>query len=133
MLLALDWENSTSGADMTVDDACTFVEIVHDKTGRWPVVYGSNLVAHADKVASINCSLSKCPLWIASYQDTPEAPSRIWKTWTFWQYTDGRHGPDPKLNKLDRNSYNGKDAAALADAWPKLGGTMKVIPATSML
>ncbi|GJH29318.1 glycoside hydrolase family 25 protein [Caballeronia novacaledonica] len=122
MLLALDWEPSTSGADLTIDEACTFVEAVHAKTGRWPVVYGSNLVTNADDHAKPDCPLAKCPLWIASYRDTPKTTKRLWKDWTFWQYTDGHNGPDPKFKKFDRSCFNGKDAAALEAVWANLGG-----------
>lgn len=120
-LLALDYETSTSGADMSVDDACTFVSLIHERTGRWPVVYGSNLVTHADAVAVTNCSLSNCPLWYASYNDQPmHMPHRVWKFWTLWQYTDGGHGPQPRFRKFDRSCYLGSDEGTLRAAWPTL-------------
>jgi len=120
-LLALDFENSTSGANMTTDDACTFVELINQRTGRWPMVYGSNLVTQADQGALTNCALSNCSLWYASYNNQPQhLPSRVWTTWKLWQYTDGGDGPQPRYLKLDRSSWNGPDAGGLAGAWPNL-------------
>ena len=117
-LLALDFETSTSGPDMSVEDACTFVSLVQQRTGRWPMVYGSNLVTNADAVADPACPLSNCPLWYASYNNQPlHVPSRVWtRGWTLWQFSDGRLGPAP-TNGLDRSCYLGTQAA-LQQAWP---------------
>ncbi|CAN7179416.1 glycoside hydrolase family 25 protein [Caballeronia sp. LjRoot31] len=119
-LLALDYETSTSGPDMSVEDACTFVSLVNQRTGRWPLVYGSNLIAHADAVADPACPLSNCPLWYANYNDQPQSvPKRVWKSWSLWQYSDGRNGPGPTLSGFDRSCVMGTQAA-LQQAWPAL-------------
>jgi lysozyme len=122
-LLCLDFENSHSGPNMSIQDACTFVSIVHDKTGRWPLVYGSNLVQDADKTASLTCALANCPLWYANYNDAPQqAPHRLWTTFALWQYTDGTYGPAPRdvgTQGLDRSCFIGTEDA-LQQAWPNL-------------
>jgi lysozyme len=119
-LLALDYETSTSGPDMSMEDACTFVSLVNQRTGLWPVVYGSNLVTHADAVADPVCPLSKCPLWYASYNDQPKTvPNRVWKSMSLWQYSDGRDGPAPTLSGFDRSCFIGTEAG-LQQAWPAL-------------
>lgn len=117
-LLCLDFENSTSGPDMSVDDACTFVRLVFQQTGRWPLVYGSNLVSDADAHAALPCPLTNCPLWYANYNDQPErVPNRVWNSLALWQYSDGRNGPPPLLAGLDRSCFMGTEAALQA-AWP---------------
>jgi lysozyme len=118
-VLCLDFENSHSGANMTIDDACTFVTLVHGRTGRWPMVYGSNLVTDADAHAPLACALSNCPVWYASYNDQPKnPPHRLWTAISLWQYTDGgADGPAPRLGKLDRDCYIGTQAE-LQQAWP---------------
>ena len=46
-VIALDWESSTSGSDMTLDQACRFVEMIKSELGRWPLVYGGRLLREA--------------------------------------------------------------------------------------
>ena len=43
-LIALDWEDSTSGDNMTLAQAQEFVSEVKKRTGRFPLVYGGHLI-----------------------------------------------------------------------------------------
>lgn len=43
-LIALDYEGSTSGPDMTLDQAIEFIHLVREKTKRLPVIYGGRLL-----------------------------------------------------------------------------------------
>jgi hypothetical protein len=56
--------------------------------------------------------LSKCFLWLAQYNGPkPLNIPSTFRTWTFWQYTDGVHGPEPHrvdgVGLCDRNQFNG--------------------------
>ena len=56
--------------------------------------------------------LSDCFLWIAQYNGpNPLNIPPTFRTWTFWQYTDGVHGDEPHtvpgVGQCDRNKFNG--------------------------
>jgi lysozyme len=110
-LLALDWEdNHGGGGTMSLAQAEAFVQMVFDKTGRWPLLYsGSTLKANPPKKGS---PLLNCELWLAQYADEPTLPAG-WKSKGFrlWQYTDGQAGPDPTftpgIGHVDRSIFNG--------------------------
>ena len=68
-LIALDWEDSTSGANMTLAQAREFVSEVKKRTGRFPLVYGGNLIR--ENVKKEDKILRNCPLWFARYRETP--------------------------------------------------------------
>src|ERR1043166_8023282 len=44
-LLCLDFEKSTSGPDMSLDQAHDFVTKIKNETGRWPMIYGNGLLS----------------------------------------------------------------------------------------
>jgi lysozyme len=121
ILIALDWEDSTSGANMTLAQAKQFVSEVHERTGRFPLLYGGSLirenVTEEDKILFENC-----PLWFARFRETPIGiPEDTWRKATLHQYTDGDIGPEPRktpgASGADRNRFDGtvKDLRA---AWP---------------
>lgn len=119
-LIALDWEASSDGPNMTLDQARRFVQTIHDEVGRWPCLYGGNLLRSAVGHAA-DPVLSQCPLWYARYASSPIGiPTAIWPTYTLWQYTDGdvpEPTPTPGTGGADRNRYQG-DLAQLTAAWP---------------
>jgi len=133
--VALDYEKRTlkDGSDITMslDQAEEFVTRLHEKLGRFPAIYGSDLLAHAAQVRPQSV-LGRCHLWLAAYttHPAPTVPS-LWPKFTLWQYTDGLVGGDPKVTEgtagpgrhgpipgvCDRSRF----ADALADlqkAWP---------------
>jgi lysozyme len=119
-LICLDWEPA-EGPDMTLDQACKFAKLIKDETGRWPLIYGGDLL-HSSIGHHPNPILSKCPLWYARYASSPTGiPAEIWPTYTLWQYTDGDEGPDPRktegVNGADRNIFQGS-LEELKTAWP---------------
>ncbi len=118
-LIALDWEESPR--QMTRHQAREFVQAIHDRTGRWPVLYGGSLLKSllphdGDEI------LNKCPLWLAQYGAHAALPPG-WDHYTLWQYTGddvgplmphtypGAHGP------LDISQYDGSPEQLQA-AWP---------------
>jgi len=120
-VIALDWEASSDGPDMTLDQARQFVQIIKDETGRFPMIYGGHLLRESvghdpDSI------LSNCPLWYSRYRSSPVGiPTAIWPTYTLWQYTDGNVGPEPRdtpgTSGADRNIFQGT-AEELMALWP---------------
>jgi len=104
-ILVLDLEhNPGSSSDMTFEQAEDFLATVYQKTGKYPGLYGGNVIkAFLKKRPSP--IFAKCWLWIAQYgRPTPELPD-TWDHWTMWQFTqkgtvDGVSGP------CDLDSFN---------------------------
>ena len=121
-LFCLDFEPSSSGPDMTLDQAHEFVTMIKDKTGRWPMIYGGNMLRDAVQAHGADPILKNCPLWYARYRNQPVGiPTDTWPHFTLWQYTDGRFGPQPHafagMAATDRDGYVGTEAD-LRDKWP---------------
>ncbi len=122
-LLCLDFEPSHSGPNMSGEDACTFVSMVRERTGRWPMIYGGDLLRSTFSVARPACEVAKCPLWYARYNNQPIGVPRIWSNFTLWQFTDGKDGPGPHSigdANFDRSCFVGT-AANLKQQWPLFG------------
>jgi lysozyme len=111
VLLALDFEENPDGSSMNLDQARAFVTHVQARTGRFPGLYGGSYLKSLIGAAS-DPVLVQCWLWIAEYGPTPIIPPN-WRTWTFWQYTDGVHGPEPHsvdgVGPCDRDFFNGPE------------------------
>lgn len=110
-VIALDWESSSDGPDMTLDQACRFVEMINSELGRWPVVYGGRLLRETIG-ARRQAVLANCPLWYSRYRSAPIGiPTATWPTYTLWQFTDGNNGPAPHtvkgIGRCDRNRFAG--------------------------
>src|SRR5437667_12583810 len=65
ILRSLDFEHSSSGADMTLDQAHEFVTLLLKQTGRYPVIYGSDLIRERVDPSREDAILKHCPLWYA--------------------------------------------------------------------
>ena len=121
-LLVLDYEPNLTGPTMALDQAREFVEHVAEATGRWPGLYSGHLIKEQlGGVTPPDRQLSKCFLWLAQYNGPkPLNIPSTFKTWTFWQYTDGVHGPEPHrvdgVGLCDRNKFNGS-LARLRRLW----------------
>jgi lysozyme len=117
-LLALDVEQDTQGASMTLAQAEAFVQYIYAQTGRWPGVYGGSYLKQLLGTSTTSV-LGQCWLWISEYARQP-AIAPLWKTWTLWQYTDGSAGPGPHgvsgVGNCDRDQFNGT-LAALQQWW----------------
>jgi lysozyme len=117
-LLALDLERNPEGASMSIEQARTFIQHIHEQTGKWPGLYsGSYIRDHLgggrDEV------LANCWFWLAEYGSVAHVPGN-WSAWTFWQHTDGRVGPGPHVvpgtGPVDRDRFAGS-AQQLVDFW----------------
>jgi lysozyme len=107
---------------MSLDQAREFVDHTHGVVGRCPGLYSGHLIKEQlSGVTTPDPILSNCFLWIAQYNGPkPLNIPPCFKTWTFWQYTDGVHGATPHevdgVGLCDRNQFNG-DLSQLKDLW----------------
>ncbi len=106
-LLVLDWEPGVSGRDMTLDEAIQFVSEIHDKVGRYPIIYGGTMLRDVTSHAKEDQlkRIVSCDLWYARYSSNVPTAPKPWQDWTFWQMSDrefiGGIGP------VDYNVFNG--------------------------
>jgi lysozyme len=132
ILLVLDFEKNGHypGGSMRVDQAVAFVERIHERTGKYPGLYGSEnrlrAVLNNARVSSIQRRLlTNCWLWIANYHYPPRS-TEPWNEWHLWQYTgDGKCDLRPRsaypksvanISKAERNIFRGSPAA-LQNFW----------------
>lgn len=109
VLLVLDFEPDTQGTSMSLAQARAFVQQIEAKTGKWPGLYSGSLIKQELGGAS-DPVLANCWLWLSEYGPTAKVPP-CWRSWTFWQYTDGNIGPGPHavagIGACDRDQFNG--------------------------
>ena len=131
VLLVLDFEKNGHypGGTMRVDQAASFVERIHERTGKYPGLYSGEYrlrqVLNSPSVSPVyKRVLSNCWLWIANYHYEPRATAP-WSFWHLWQYCgDGKcdlpRASFPKsianINKAERNIFRG-DRTALEAFW----------------
>ena len=117
LLLALDHEDP----NVPLSDAQLWMQAVHDKVGRWPVLYSGFLIKEQLR-ASDHPFWSNIKLWLSHYSDKPTWPN-AWKTPWLWQYSGDGLGPTPHNvpgivcgRGIDMNSFSGTDDE-LAAQW----------------
>lgn len=112
-LLVLDFEPNRTGPTMTLNQSREFVDHARHVIGRYPGLYSGQLIKEQlGGQTTPDPILSNCFLWIAQYKGPkPLNIPPTFKTWTFWQYTDGVHGPEPHIvngvGQCDRDMFNG--------------------------
>ena len=117
--VALDYERNPNGESMSIQEAIEFVTHIHDKLGRWPVLYGGgNLKSDLRNQPCV--ALANCPLWLAQYGPTAVLPVG-WTSWTLWQFSDDNFNKPatgvPGVSPCDRDRYYG-ERDRLATEWP---------------
>jgi len=85
--MALDIEDLGKN-DISLHDAEIFIKRIHDKTGRYPLVYVNNVVFNAiDRRYDSKSIFAKCPLWYARFiPDYQPLSNKVWKKVTIWQF-----------------------------------------------
>ena len=81
----LDFERNPDGRSMTIHEAAAFAKRIHERTGRYPILYGSMFMRTPGVLA-------KCPRYIPVYLSHGAHPP---KGADIWQFTDGVYGPGP--------------------------------------
>lgn len=117
LLLALDHED----ANVPLKDAQYWLQAVHDKVGRWPILYSGHLIKE-QLMGTGDPFWGQIRLWLAQYSSHPVWPAAWAKPW-LWQFTGDGHGPPPHnvpgiviAGGCDINSFDGTDAE-LAEQW----------------
>jgi GH25 family lysozyme M1 (1,4-beta-N-acetylmuramidase) len=87
--LALDIENLDPRLSMTLPDAIRFIDRVHAKTRRYPVLYiNYSTYQHINANYGPSSVFAKTPLWIARFRSQIGAMNpRIWRDYSFWQFS----------------------------------------------
>jgi lysozyme len=119
VLMALDFEEDPHGENMTLEQARDFVELMKEKTGRFPVIYGANLL-RGSLGSTVDPLLKQCPLWYARYREVPIGIPPTFEDFTLHQFTDGHFGPEPHNTggrPCDRNRFKGTEEE-LKQQWP---------------
>lgn len=83
----------------TVPHMVSFVERIHYRTGKWPMIYIENGELIRSRLRNATSAqkrvLKKCPYWLALYSnkysgiETPQKlieATEVWNTWALWQY-----------------------------------------------
>ncbi|MFK7908556.1 MAG: glycoside hydrolase family 25 protein, partial [Chitinophagales bacterium] len=124
-LLVLDFEKATTSGEtsMTLEEAKAFIEQVKTRTGKYPGIYGGAMLKEVMR-ENPDPTFLKCWLWIAQYGSVPHLPNG-WDTHTFWQFTDGAHGPGPLpvngIGHCDRDVFKGTaDDLKVESAQPRI-------------
>jgi len=133
VLLVLDFEKNGHypGGSMRPDQAVAFVERIHERTGVYPGIYGSEYylrqVLNSPKVSyAQKRTLTNCWLWIANYHYQPRATAP-WDYWALWQYCGDGKCDLPRsaypigvanIRKAERNIFRGNQSD-LQDFWQR--------------
>jgi lysozyme len=131
-LLALDWEKTKTAGVMSSAQARQFLQLVKQKTGITPLVYGSNYVTDSDAASTYDPVFAQARLWLASpYPYSGEKPlpdgakppfTRTLASWPsilIWQYTsdDAGYAKPAFADHFDGADFN-QIAVADLQAWP---------------
>jgi lysozyme len=118
LMLMCDWEVP----GVSVDAMKHFNRAVHDKVGRWPVLYSYGaMLLQMLGTKKPDADLALLRLWLAAYNNHPLWPTQIWPVPFLWQFTgDGNgNGPHqipgislPGSRGIDVDAYEGGDAHA---------------------
>lgn len=94
--MALDIE-AIGGNNMPLDKAIIFINRVHDKTGRYPVLYTNwstaRIIGQTYRADSV---FAKTPLWIARFRKAlpPLDSNPLWQDYTIWQFASELNCPE---------------------------------------
>jgi GH25 family lysozyme M1 (1,4-beta-N-acetylmuramidase) len=85
--MALDIE-AIGGNNISLPDAEKFIKRIHEKTGKYPLIYVNNAVFESiNKRYDANSVFAKCGLWYARFLNTlPNLSTRVWNKVTLWQF-----------------------------------------------
>ena len=127
-VMALDLEDVVGGTSMNIAQAQLFLGRVHEKTGRYPLVYANQQTIFAiQRTCGRSNVFARTRLWYARYTNLADISVSTWRNYTLWQFaSELRHGPQPASAffpipgtspDIDVNVFNGT-LAELRSAWP---------------
>jgi lysozyme len=88
-LMALDLESNDSTQHMNLRNAIIFIQRIHQKTNRYPLVYcNKNMMKLIEADVNNHQIWSLCPLWYARFIKTiPDFTETVWGNYTLWQFS----------------------------------------------
>lgn len=88
-LMILDLEDTGSGTFMSVDEAVVFMNHIHEKTGRIPVVYANHVTTvQLNQKLKSNPIFQQSKLWYARFKNAiTDFPVGIWSSYFLWQFS----------------------------------------------
>lgn len=131
-LLMLDLERNPAG-QMTVGEAERWVSELHQREGRWPVIYMGRDGPDGKRTGLPSGVLSRCDLMLPAYGPheaglgeilppgfrLPQGDLDRGGCLRLWQFTDGtiNGGPIPGLGRVDQSKVVGFSSVAALTAW----------------
>lgn len=102
-LLALDLETVDGNKYMNLKEAIQFINRIHEKTHRYPLLYCNHKVLkEITKRYGPESVFAKCPLWYARFRkDIPNFDNSVWDTYSLWQFSS-----EINCNKTNTCLYN---------------------------
>lgn len=120
-LIALDLEDATSKTLMSAAEAVRFIERIHARTGRYPVLYTNHASAALISKTYKSSVFAHTPLWYARFKaQVTDFPTGLWPTYTLWQFSSEIKPQKPipgTRSDMDVNVFNGS-VEQLRAAWP---------------
>ncbi|HQE82255.1 MAG TPA: glycoside hydrolase family 25 protein [Candidatus Hydrogenedentes bacterium] len=118
-VMALDLEDLEHG--MTIPEAARFIRRIHEKTGRYPLVYGNHSTIEQISSEARESIFRNTPLWYARFRESiPDFPEGIWSFYTLWQFSS-EYKVQVRVagtrKDIDVNVYHGT-GEELRRAWP---------------
>ncbi|MGZ3788659.1 MAG: glycoside hydrolase family 25 protein [Bacteriovorax sp.] len=88
-LMILDLEDTSSGNFMSIDEAVVFMNYIHEKTGRIPVIYANDSTTKMlNQKVKNNPLLQQSKLWYARFKgNITDFPAGIWPNYFLWQFS----------------------------------------------
>lgn len=118
-VIALDLEDVE--AAMTIAEAVRFIHRIHDRTGRYPLVYGNHSTIERISAEASESVFEQTPLWYARFRENiPDFPRGVWSQYTLWQFSS-EYKVQVRIagtrKDIDVNVYPGTHEE-LRRAWP---------------
>ena len=143
-VMVIDIEDNDPEKWMSLEDAERFARYIHNRTGRWPMLYTNGSTARhvADNRADYPV-LSRLPLWYARYRPSINGffPKGHWQSYDIWQFVaqvncSARNCPyrvpgtnrDMDVNVVDMTVAELKAAWPLDSLHPERPSAIPVIP-----
>jgi GH25 family lysozyme M1 (1,4-beta-N-acetylmuramidase) len=137
-LMALDLEGLDSNYFMSLKGAERFIARIHEKTGRYPLVYCNNSVLEEiSKNYNDTSIFARCGLWYARFlKELPPFSKNVWTKYSLWQFScevncqktgECWYNVPGTLYDMDVNVYNGT-IEELRAKWPDISVDRASVP-----
>ena len=119
--MALDLEDVNVPKLMNVREALQFIHRVHERTGRYPLVYATHSNVQLISTNFRGTDFSRTHLWYARYRSVVcRLPKGIWASYTVWQFSSeilAQIDIPGTQRDMDVSVYNGS-REQIRSQWP---------------